>query len=410
MNLDLPHALHDAVDGPARPGVPHPHGAALDTARLASRIRRRRAVRAGVQGTVGLGAAGAVALGGIQLARPDASVLPAAQPGAAPGTCGSSLDALLGSATDGPLELDLAAAGAGIRSAGDGSWRRDSPTDLGVLRGRELTLAVVSQDDSTGSGPTLRLPSDGLHLVVVHDGTVVSLPVAIESRGSDDRTVLWNEGPLGELLATVGADDVQSLTPVLDDGLGGTVEIDVRTREAQTLAVHVLTCGTDGDTGGAALPTGDYDVYAVRDYVSARDGDLRAVDGPWTLRLLDEDTAGGAVPAGLDADVPIVDAARARVDTLDGTTAAGWVVTVTVEGTDGRLRAERALAAAGFAHTDGSASGAAITEDDTSVTLSLSIDRFTMADARYTVEVTELGTDDGGRELVYRITETPAEP
>ena len=60
MDLDLSRALHDA----AQRGTAH--RPALDAAPVLQRIRRRRTVRHAVEGTVGVAAVGAVAVGAAQ--------------------------------------------------------------------------------------------------------------------------------------------------------------------------------------------------------------------------------------------------------------------------------------------------------------------------------------------------------
>ncbi|MGW6129570.1 hypothetical protein ACWFNE_06050 [Cellulomonas sp. NPDC055163] len=358
MSTDLSHALHDAVDAPRAADR-----APLDTAGLTARIRRRRAVRAGVRGTVGLGAAGAVALGAAALARSDAAGLPAAVPGAEPGACGSSAGSL--GSTDGDVSIEVVGAGVGVLTAS--TWQRESRAPLGSLQGRELAVSFATVQYA-GPGVTVELVRalDGPpHLAVVHDGTVVSVP------GPARRT------PAQEAVDSLAVLDPSGLRAGELDPTGAPGEV----------VVDLTTCGTDGEP----LPPGHYDVYAWTDAVAPGG---RVVDGPWDLELLEPVTTPVPLPAGFPVDVPLVHGELVEALTLDGTTASGWLVTVGVAGTDGRQRAVRALADAGYTVASAELVDGGRTPQSGVTTL---------VDEQHVVELSETVGTRHDRELTYRI-------
>ncbi|MBB2922392.1 hypothetical protein [Cellulomonas cellasea] len=360
MSTDLSRALHDAVDVPLGAGRP-----ALDTTGLAARIRRRRAVRAGVRGTVGLGAAGAVALGGAALARSDAAGLPAAVPGAAPGACGSEADSL--GSTAGDVSIEVVGAGVGVLSAT--TWQYDSQAPLGSLQGRELAVSFTTLQYA-GPGATAELvPSldEPPHLAVVHEGTVVSVP------GPARRT------PAQEAVDSQARLDPSGFHPGGFDA----------TSTPREVVVDLAACGTDGEP----LPPGRYDVYAWTDAASPGE---RVVDGPWDLELLEPVTTPVALPAGFPADVPLVHGELVEAVSLDGTTASGWLVTVGVAGTDGRQRALRTLADAGY-----TVASAELLDGGRTPQSGLT----TLVDEQHVVELSETVGTRHDRELTYRIRE-----
>jgi hypothetical protein len=98
MTIDLGRTLHDAVDGAGTTyllGHARPEADVVEdlVGNLAARIRTRRAVRAGARAGVGLVTVGAIAAFGGQIVgrRGADDLLPTAVPGAAPGTCRSSV-------------------------------------------------------------------------------------------------------------------------------------------------------------------------------------------------------------------------------------------------------------------------------------------------------------------------------
>lgn len=359
MSTDLTRALHDAVDVPLAGGRP-----ALDTTGLAARVRRRRAVRAGVRGTVGLGAAGAVALGAATLARSDAAGLPAAVPGAEPGACGSSADSL--ASTDGDFSIEVVGAGVGV--IGASTWQHDSRSPLGSLQGRELAVSFSTVLHAAPGATAELVPSldEPPHLAVVHDGTVVSVP------GPARRT------PAQEAVDAQARLDPSGLNP---GGPGSSAP--------RELLVDLAACGTDGEP----LPPGRYDVYAWTDAASPGE---RVVDGPWELELLERATTPVPLPAGFPADVPLVPGELVEAVTLDGTTASGWLVTVGVAGTDGRQRALRALADAGYTVASAELRDGGLTPQSGLTTL---------VDEQHVVELAETVGTAHDRELTYRIRE-----
>ncbi|WP_258725974.1 hypothetical protein [Cellulomonas sp. NS3] len=309
--------------------------------------------------------------------------MPTASPDAAPGECGTQVDALIDLDTDGPVEIELVGTGTGIATSA--SWHVDSRTDLGALVGRELVASAATSDVSEAAAPPVGLTSEGPFLVAVREGTIVAVP----DRSADGRALVlperaWTEGPVHDALSGVDPGGVRA---------GG--DRDARSTEVAVVGLPLVTCGTADAPGGEPLPAGDYAVYAYRTYTAGGGTLQRAVDGPWSLELLGDGTADASVPADLPADVPVIAGTAPQVVTLPGTTEARWLVVVAVDGTDARLRAERALTEAGFVHPVPG-------EDDTLMPSGGHV--LALHDDRYAVELTEQVTD-GRRELVYRIRE-----
>ena len=238
-------------------------------------------------------------------------------PGAAPGTCGSSVaDLVATGAADLTVELTHSAAydESGARSADAGV--------LGPLVGRDLAAIVKV---APGPGSTADLPGVSVYgdsmvyqsvirpsVVVVHQDTVVAavLPVsAVELHGQDGP----NQKPTALLMAQ--------------------------------MAAQLVTCGTSRDPGGAALPAGSYEFYPVVEYpdLTTPDGIGRSVGAPVPITLLPEVPLLSGLPAGFPTDVPIIGGRLLEAKQLDGTTASGWTVTVAVDGVDGVTRAIDAL-------------------------------------------------------------------
>lgn len=385
MSFDLARALHDAVDdGPGPRTGTGPVGTLSDdrdvVGHLASRIRRRRAVRAGVRGGVGLATAGAVAIVGGQIAgrRGLGDALPAAVPGAEPGTCGSDV-AALGPST-GTDAIGIAAVGTAWSDGA--SWTVDSSADLGVLRGRELSTVVTAGAPEGGSaGPVF--------LVVTHDGTVVSdLPPVTDLTGT--------------ATLTVGAEGATSWVSLGEDarltftgGLGGVPNSSSAATEA------LVTCTVPGaDTSDAPLPAGDYEVYAYQDTVSSVGVTERRVEGPWSLTLLDQEGSPVILPPGFPQDLPVVDGTLVDSVTLDGTTDDGWLATVEVDGTDGLTRAVRALESSGFSASGATTALMGFSDRDPGF---LGISGYSASSATYDVTLTETNDNGGPREVQYQI-------
>ena len=141
MSTDLGRTLRDAVDGASTASLlgharPEADTVADLVGHLAARIRRRRAVRAGARAGVGLVAVGAIAAFGWQIVgrRGADDLLPAAVPGAAPGTCGSSVVTL--------VPTGDAAVSATLSTAYDESGTA-SDVPLSPLVGRHLPAFVM---------------------------------------------------------------------------------------------------------------------------------------------------------------------------------------------------------------------------------------------------------------------------
>lgn len=301
MSPDLSRALHDAVDT-------GPDDAPFDVSSLTGRIRRRRTVRAGVRSGVAVGAAGAVALGATWIGRPAPSVLPAARADAAPGTCGSDIEALA-HVTDSPVGF------ADSTQIEDGVITPSSGGRLGTLLGRHFTLGAVTP----ATAEELELPGDG-SFTQVQLSTLKTLLATAEQGGdgtpqSDPAEIDALREQMAALTAQIDADrasradspdalDLQVLvasgsTVVATSELEPDAEMSLLLGAATVryLGLDLVTCAVPGTPGGVPLPTGVYSVYLT--YRGTADQPATAV-GPAMLSLDDP-----APVAGLPGDFPI---------------------------------------------------------------------------------------------------------
>lgn len=276
MSTALSRTLHDAVD-PGRPD------ADLDVAALSDRIRRRRAVRSGTRAAVGVGAAGAVALGSVQvLGSSDGGVGPAGTDRSDAALCGTDvadlpLDTSGSWVVLGPDD-DMSAAVASVSGTGP-AW---DGGDLGTADRSSVGFAMLR-----AVGPDT--PRPGERMVLVQGGEVVAW-------GRDDRDVdlRWNELDTTPSAAAPGR------------------------WEYGTAWVAPRAC--DGD---ASVPVGSYDAYI------AQPGGATFV-GPSPVDLVAAPPAAAVLPEGFPLDdVPLPDGVlMSASDNPEG----GWRVGVRVVG------------------------------------------------------------------------------
>ncbi|GHS89036.1 hypothetical protein AGMMS50218_14330 [Actinomycetota bacterium] len=369
MTFDLGQALRDAVerDDTGAPGGVVPGSTAMTpvgttVGRLVARVRRRRATRATARGVVGVGAAGAVAFLGAQVVggRGTDDLRATRGDDTANGSavrCGDSDIALLDARTAPGLSLSrLSSAWLTTGSTASSLLMRaqqpaEDPDDLGSLVGRYLE--VYSSSAAHASEITL-MPADGGPVSTVR--TVdASAPEIVVTRH-------------GEVVA-VGDDAAASTTmSVLTEE--ATPEAAVTTE--RSISVPLVDCAGAADGTGQPLPAGSYQVWAIgRTGVAATtvtmddagattgaagtavpvdsgpaDPTVGGVAGPYDLTLLPEAAPLDGLPDDFPADVSVVGGRLVSVKELDATDPAGWEVVVAVEGTDGMLRASRALSPA----------------------------------------------------------------
>ena len=312
MTIDLARTLHDAVDGTGTTVLlgharPQPDAVADTVAHLAGRIKARRAVRAGARTGVGLVTAGAIAAFGGQLVgrRGADDLLPAAVPGAAPGTCGSSVADLV--ATSGTMPTDS------LVFVGERVGPVNADVPLGPFVGRHLPAftSLTTTTDTPAGSSLLIAPEGTLEMVIAHDETVVAMVAA-----SQDLQVTVTNQELGVALPA-----------------------------GESSVPNLVTCATSRSTGGEDLPAGSYSAYAVTQNpdASVPGGVARTVSTRIPLTLLPTAAPMSGLPATFPADVPIIGGRLVEATELDGGLASGWVVTVAVDGTDGLTRAIDAL-------------------------------------------------------------------
>ncbi|GAA2720453.1 hypothetical protein [Cellulomonas aerilata] len=237
MDLDLGTALHDAARASAST-LPD-----LEPAPVMRRIRRRRAARTAGGSVVGLAAAGAVAVGTLQLVE-DRTVQPAPAPPA------TSL------ATPVP---------------DDAPWRVVTPTgDLGC------GLPVPAFEDPPGDAD-LHLEPAADHTTVVA-GERLTLDTVLVNGGERD---LDATNPSG-VRVWFAQDGTVVGTWAPPGGPAPDVRLPAGARVSQPLAGVPITCSTDG-AAAAALAPGAYDVY-LSVALTLADGDaLEVAGGPLGL-------------------------------------------------------------------------------------------------------------------------------
>lgn len=189
---------------------------------MVGRIRRRRAVRHTATGAVGVGAAAAVTLGGFQLAGRDGVTAPAISPTATSMPTVTGFGECGTTITDPNIGADPVLGLDGI------------VTDVDEADGTQ-PLAIV---DVSFTGETGSLASIGeVRMVVARDGVVV--------------------GPLGELVLTR-----ESFPP------------------SYTFQQPLVSC-----EDGAALPDGEYEIYALQELGTQDPGPTSILGGPWSVTV-----------------------------------------------------------------------------------------------------------------------------
>jgi len=342
MTIQLGQSLHDEVDGDG--------AAPFEVGALAARIRRRRVVRNGARGAVAAGAVGVVALGLVRGVGPSGPQLPAADPDAAPGTCGSDISALPAAGTGAPVQVARQVDKNGVLEVAGGQ-----PATLGPLLERHIDVPVSVQDLSRGE------VFDEQALTAERDRLIAErFPESTSARDSLSAATLADlDTRLDRLEAEINAGAVLS-EPRVDE-----LELQVLVTHGDTvvstpvthtemyplpgpapdrgyavLQGDVVTCSPDGKP----LPAGDYAVYA-----SYRDAGTGAVTtaGPWALKLLPAPTRLAALPTGYPTEVSLL---AGRVVTAPHRTDDGWGYEVAVDASDS-VRAARHLLEQGGAVT-----------------------------------------------------------
>lgn len=240
--------LFDAVD-PGRPD------AELAVEALAGRIRRRRAVRAGGRAAVGVGAAGAVAIGGVQLAE-RASTSPAGDTTA--DLCGAAVGSLARDPDGTWLALGSGVDVHRVLQQHLPEAEQRPETHLGVADPHWLPFAIVRRDDD-GDGPR-----EGTQVLLARDGHVVA----------------WGQD-------TTPGEERWRLETVPDRAVSGTWE-------SGTVLVEPQTCD-----GSATLAAGTYDVDVAQ-------APGTGFSGPWTTEIV-APPAGVALPVDFPTDAPLPD-------------------------------------------------------------------------------------------------------
>lgn len=290
MSTDLDVALNEIAEAAGRASrlAPDETDALAVVQRITARVRRRRALQA-VSGA----AAAAAALGAVGLSAgllgPSPS-LPAARPGAEPGSCGSDVGTL--PAADASVGTMV-----GVPSD-DGRGGFSSSPPLGTWGGSEVPIMLTDVVQGRDVNP---LPTD-TRALLARDGVVVSTSTL--------------RSDLRDVVPGAGSEQV--------DG-----------SEQWETGTSVLSLGRCDD--GRRLPPGDYDLWVLH----VRSGMPARTDGPWTLTVA-EPLEQIPAPAGLPQEVPLAGGTIASVQDGTATTDDGWVVEVEAPGDD-RLAVAAAL-------------------------------------------------------------------
>ncbi|MGN8247368.1 hypothetical protein ACTHAM_001543 [Cellulomonas soli] len=371
MSIDLARTLHENVD--SGPAADSDGTSGFDLDALTARVRRRRTRRAVTRAAVGVGAAGAFAFAGMQVVgrRGPDDVLPAADPAAAPGTCGSAVGRL-GQSPDASASVMLPA----TPPAGRAVPAMRGSTDGGepiVVTGRRVSLGLQVGPYSTeqyASGTARFHIDDDLpsrtRWVVAHQGTVVGSQSAVRPTDS----------MVGVYVDEDGHPSMQTSGGILD----------------------LTTCATAAAAGGVALPDGSYQLYAIELAASPME-DAAVLGGPWPLELRAALPAVTGLPDRYPADeVPVVGTALYDVFELDGVAAAGWVLQSETDSNSALDAATDAVVAAG-----GTLVTSLATIESERGIVGLDTSERTLSTAHWDVKLSLSAAPDGTPLLRYRL-------
>jgi hypothetical protein len=265
MDLDLARALHDAAD---RGTAQRP---TIDAAPVLHRIRRRRTVRHAVEGTVGVAAVGAVAVGAAQGwdLRGVSPVQPVAP---APATTSPSP-----TPTPSPTPSVGPAAWAAVTVAGELGCGLPFPGVVDPDGEAELRLepVVLARDAALGVGAGAApadVPVGGLLSVVA---TLVNGTDRDLDAGAVGPTSVWFVAD-GEVVGTLAWDPT---------AVGGRYTLAAGERVAgERPSGTPVGCSSDGP-GTDPLPPADYDLYAVQDLRLSDGATVRVAGAPVSVRV-----------------------------------------------------------------------------------------------------------------------------
>lgn len=383
MSIDLARTLHDTVDGtsgsPGADGFGEGVGTDLDA--LLGRVRRRRTRRAVTRGVVGVGAAGAVALTGMQVVgrRGPDGVLPAADPSAAPGACGSDVDDLTDSTA---ISADLTVAsrrwtGYPVTGSTPAGTEGDGAEKLA---GRAVTALL---------GGSVAGLMAGTAPVDTPEAQAAAAAAAAEASVPTESLRLIVTGPSGTVVGT------QSAAAQPSDGTVMVVSTDTGVvHQVVALEQVFRTCASGADPGGAPLPDGTYELYAL-DPGGSRPA---VAGGPWQITLEPELPTLSGLPAGYPIEeVPVVGESVVTAVQERGSQP-GWLVRTTTDSIG-------ALDSAVAALTGAQASVTNPLDMTSSPFTTPSVDSFsrTVATEHWDVTVREVTGDNGQALLQYQL-------
>ncbi|MBO9555448.1 hypothetical protein [Cellulomonas sp.] len=354
MNPDLSEALQDLA---ARTEAVHRAAGGLDLPAVAARTRHRRRVRTAVLSAGSAAAVVLLAVGAAYAAGPHTRTPAPADPpttsGAAPGTCGSRLDALPVSDEGAPVGLTWSEGTSdGLVVSGGPAGGTTSPdATLGRVADRTITAHVTtelspadlvagSEQDRSGlqhllAGYESQLAADDLP----DDARALVEPLVEELRAQtavlDGPGTTAPASPGLDLWLVVVRDGMVVATPdIVDPGVQSWVTGPSRVVGLRTLSAHLVSCSAPAEE----LAAGDYDVRVLFLDPTTHE---RTVSAPWSVQLLPQQHPLTDLPSGFPQDVALV---GDRLVAAQPTGAGGWTAEVEADGDDAVEAAARRLA------------------------------------------------------------------
>ncbi|WP_448630332.1 hypothetical protein [Cellulomonas soli] len=299
-------------------------------------------------------------------------MLPAADPSAAPGTCGSAIADVPQSTENGAM---LTRTNIGEMTLGDvGTRGDDTTTEPLEVAGRVLVAQLVIQPRSDQSGfVTLDPDLDSrAEYAVTYGGRVVGVQRAVSTAASALSTSAYWADPA-------------------DGAIAGF---------ATTTSLAFDACGPAPSGERGPLPNGRYELYALDPGTTSGTGTASpsVLGGPWALELEDALPQVTGLPEEFPTEeVPVVGDSVYDVFELDGVAASGWVLQTRTDAVNAVDAAAQTLVDAG-----GTISGISIAASE-SGTAGLSSTTSEVQTEHWTVQLSMRTAKDGSPLLRYRL-------
>ncbi len=351
MSRDLSDALRDLA---ARTEAVDRASGGIDLPGVTARTRHRRRVRAVLLSAGSAAAVVVLAVGAAYAAGPHTRTPAPADPpttsDAAPGTCGSHIDALPVADEDAPVGITWSEGTSGglVVSGGPAGGTTSPDATLGRVADRTITAHVTTELSAADLVAGSEQDRSGLRNLLAGYEAQLAAPdlpdeprALFEAVAADLRAQVaaldgatTTTSPPVDMWPVVVRDGTVVATPdVVDPGVQSWVTGSARVVGLRTLSAHLVSCSAPS----AELAAGDYDVHVL--YLDPTTHEF-TVTAPWTLRLLPQQHFLADLPAGFPQDVALV---GDRLVAAQRTGAGGWTAEVEADGDDAVEAAARRL-------------------------------------------------------------------